>query len=94
MYFVMLDTLRQRIGQLIALYEAERAERVRLRIELEKSQKQNETYKEQITELEREIDDLKLKGAFMADGANNAQARKRIDKLVKEIDRCISLMEG
>ncbi len=94
MYFVMLDTLRQRIGQLIALYEAERAERVRLRIELEKSQKQNETYKEQITELEREIDNLKLKGAFMADGANNAQARKRIDKLVKEIDRCISLMEG
>ena len=90
----MLDTLRQRIGQLIALYEAERAERVRLRIELEKSQKQNETYKEQITELEREIDNLKLKGAFMADGANNAQARKRIDKLVKEIDRCISLMEG
>ena len=94
MYFVMLDTLRQRIGQLIALYEAERAERVRLRIELEKSQKQNETYKEQITELEREIDNLKLKGAFMADGANNAQARKRIDKLVKEIDRCILLMEG
>lgn len=94
MYFVMLDTLRQRIGQLIALYEAERAERVRLRIELEKLQKQNETYKEQITELEREIDNLKLKGAFMADGANNAQARKRIDKLVKEIDRCISLMEG
>ena len=94
MNFVMLDTLRQRIGQLIALYEAERAERVRLRIELEKSQKQNETYKEQITELEREIDNLKLKGAFMADGANNAQARKRIDKLVKEIDRCISLMEG
>ena len=90
----MLDTLRQRIGQLIALYEAERAERVRLRIELEKSQKQNETYKEQITELEREIDNLKLKGAFMADGANNAQARKRIDKLVKEIDRCILLMEG
>ena len=94
MNFVMLDTLRQRIGQLLALYEAERAERVRLRIELEKSQKQNETYKEQITELEREIDNLKLKGAFMADGANNAQARKRIDKLVKEIDRCISLMEG
>ena len=90
----MLDTLRQRIGQLIALYEAERVERTKLRIELEKAQKQNEAYKEQITELEREIDNLKLKGAFMADGANNAQARKRIDKLVKEIDRCISLMEG
>ena len=90
----MLETLKQRIQKLIALYETEKAERVKLRMELEKTQRQNEAYREQITELEREIDNLKLKGAFMADGANNAQARKRIDKLVKEIDRCISLMEG
>ena len=55
---------------------------------------QNDTYKEQIIELEREIDNLKLKGAFMAGGTENAQARKRIDKLMKEIDRCITLMEG
>ena len=90
----MLNTLRQRIGQLIALYEAERAERIKLRIELEKTQRQNEAYREQILELEREIDNLKLKRAFMADGMYNAQARKRIEKLMKEIDKCISLMEG
>ena len=90
----MLNTLRQRIGQLIALYEAERAERIKLRIELEKTQRQNEAYREQILELEREIDNLKLKRAFMADGMDNAQARKRIEKLMKEIDKCISLMEG
>ena len=90
----MLETLRQRIRQLIALYETERAERIRLRIELEKTQRQNEAYREQITELEREIDNLKLKKAFTADGTDNAQARKRIDRLMKEIDRCITLMEG
>ena len=90
----MLDTLRQRIGKLIALYETERAERIKLRIELEKTQRQNEAYIEQITELEREIDNLKLKRAFMADSIDNVQARKRIDKLMKEIDKCISLMEG
>ena len=90
----MLEILKQRIQKLIALYETEKAERVKLRMELEKSQRQNEAYREQITELEREIDNLKLKGAFMAGGTDNAQARKRIDKLVKEIDRCITLMEG
>ena len=67
---------------------------MKLRMELEKTQRQNEAYREQITELEREIDNLKLKGAFMAGGTDNAQARKRIDRLVKEIDRCITLMEG
>ena len=90
----MLELLRQRIQKLISLYETEKAECIRLRMELEKVQKQNETCKEQIIELEREIDNLKLKGAFMADGTDNAQARKRIDRLMKEIDRCISLMEG
>ena len=90
----MLELLKQRIQKLISLYETEKAERIRLRIELEKVQKQNEACKEQIIELEREIDNLKLKGAFMAHGTDNAQARKRIDRLMKEIDRCISLMEG
>ncbi len=90
----MLEILKQKIQKLISLYEFERAERIRLHIELEKTRMQNATYKEQITELEREIDNLKLKGAFMADGMDNAQARKRIERLMKEIDRCISLMEG
>ena len=90
----MIEKLRQRIQQLISAYETERQERKRLEIELEKSLTQNKACKEQITELKREIDNLKLKQAFMADSADNTQARKKIDKLIKEIDRCISLMEG
>ena len=90
----MLEILKQRIQKLISLYEYEKSERIRLRNELETARMQNDTYKEQIIELEREIDNLKLKGAFMAGGTENAQARKRIDKLMKEIDRCITLMEG
>ena len=90
----MSETLRQSIRRLISFYETEKSERARLESELEKAQMQNETCKEQITELKKEIDNLKLKQAFMADSADNTQARKKIDKLIKEIDRCISLMEG
>ena len=90
----MSETLRQSIRRLISLYETEKSERARLESELEKAQMQNETCKEQITELKKEIDNLKLKQAFTADSADNTQARKKIDKLIKEIDRCISLMEG
>ena len=90
----MLLDIKQKIERLIAAYEKERMERIRLQDALQQSQKQNETYKTQITELEREIDNLKLTKAFMADGADNAQAIKKIDRLMKEIDKCISLMEG
>ena len=90
---MMLDNIKQKITQLIAAYESEKAECIRLRQELEQSKQQNEAYAKQIIELEREIDNKKLAGAFMA-GNNNAESKKKIDKLIKEIDKCISLMEG
>ena len=90
----MIEKLRQRIQQLISAYETERQERKRLEIELEKSLTQNKACKEQITELERTIDNLKLADAFKSGNTDNTEARKKIDKLIKEIDKCITLMEG
>ena len=90
----MLETIKQRIRQLIAAYEAEKMERESLQAALDKAQAQNEAYRKQITELERQIDNLKLAEAFKAGGEGSPQARKKIDSLMKEIDRCIALMEG
>jgi chromosome segregation ATPase len=90
----MIEKLRQRIQQLISAYETEKQERKRLESELEKSSMQNKAYREQILELERTIDNLKLADAFKSGNADNTEARKKIDKLIKEIDRCITLMEG
>ncbi|MBR5141856.1 MAG: hypothetical protein IKW55_05170 [Bacteroidales bacterium] len=90
----MIEKLKKRIQQLISAYETERAERQRLQTELDKAVTQNEDYRKQITELERTIDNLKLADAFKAGNADNAEAKKKIDKLIKEIDKCITLMEG
>ena len=91
--FAMLDNVKQKIQQLIAAYEQEKMERVRLQAALKQVETQNETYKMQIIELERQIDNLKLTEAFMASG-DTGQAKKKIDSLIREIDRCISAMEG
>ena len=88
----MLETVKERIKQLIAAYETEKMERTRLQSELEQARAENETYRKQIIELERQIDNQKLAGAFL--NGNNAESKKRVDKLIKEIDKCISLMEG
>jgi predicted nucleic acid-binding Zn-ribbon protein len=90
----MIEKLRQRIQQLISAYETERQEHKRLESELEKAITQNKAYKEQIIELERTIDNLKLADAFKSGNADNTEARKKIDRLIKEIDKCITLMEG
>ena len=90
----MLETVRQKIIRLIASYEKEKNERIRLQDELEKSRAQNETYRKQITELERQIDNLKLTEAIKGNAINGAEAKKKVDSLLKEIDRCIKLIEG
>ena len=90
----MLDKVKENIQKLIAAYETERAARVKLESELEKSESQNQEYRKQITELERTIDNLRLADAFKAGNADNTEARKKIDRLMKEIDKCITLMEG
>ena len=90
----MLETVKEQIKRLIAAYESEKMERTRLQSELEQARMQNETYRKQIIELERQIDNLKLTDAFMAGGADTSAAKKKIDSLMKEIDRCIKLMEG
>jgi phage shock protein A len=90
----MLEKVRQNIRKLIAAYEAEKMERTRLQSALDQVLAQNEAYRKQITELERQIDNLKLAEAFKADGTGSPEAKKKINSLLKEIDRCITLLEG
>ena len=90
----MLENVKDRIRQLIAAYESERMENKKLHTELEQARQQNEAYRKQIIELERQIDNLKLTEAFKAGSSDTAAAKKKIDSLIREIDRCISLMEG
>ena len=88
----MLDSVKQKITQLIAAYESEAAQCKRLRSELEKSESQNNAYRQQSIELERQIDNQKLAGAFL--NGDTSESKKKIDKLIREIDKCIALMEG
>ncbi len=76
----------------MAAYESEKAECERLRDALEQATSQNEAYRQQIIELERQIDNQKLAGAFL--NGDNTESKKKIDKLIKEIDKCITLIEG
>ncbi|MBR5661958.1 MAG: hypothetical protein IKW99_10470 [Bacteroidales bacterium] len=89
----MLENLRKDIEKLISLYEAEKAERVRLQSLLAESRAENETCRKQIGDLEQQVNNLQLSQAFGAAGDPGA-AKEKIERLIKEIDKCISLLEN
>jgi len=47
---------------------------------------------EKIKELEIKYERVKLSGALLGEGENAGEARKKITELVREIDRCVALL--
>ena len=88
----MLTDIKSDIAKLLALYEAEKKRADEMTDKLNEVQELNLRYKEQIAELTVKIDTMRLSDAFAAPEGNSA-ARQRIDKLIREIDRCIKLLE-
>jgi len=43
-------------------------------------------------ELEIKYERIKLSGALLGEGENAAEAKKKITELVREIDRCVALL--
>lgn len=89
----MLEGVKKNIDMLIALYEGATAENETLRTALEKSETESKAQKQRITELEKQLDNLRLTQAFASTADGDGQAKARLDKLIREIDRCISLLE-
>lgn len=88
----MLEDIRKHIERLIALYEAEKAENAKLRQELHASEETGAALRNYVKELESGTKARSLSEAFTAAGDKDS-ARERIDKLIKEINKCISYLE-
>ena len=88
----MPTELKQNIERLSALYEAEKKRADALDGQLSEERQASRVLREQIVELNRQIDNMKLSEAFRA-GGDNRMARERIDKLIGEIDKCIRQLE-
>ncbi len=47
---------------------------------------------EKIKELETKYERVKISGALLGEGENALEAKKKITELVREIDRCVALL--
>jgi predicted nucleic acid-binding Zn-ribbon protein len=84
--------LNRKLDELIDRYNS-------LKREVEDLRKDNQVLRtvlqdkeEKIKELEIKYERIKLSGALLGEGENAGEARKKITELVREIDRCVALL--
>ena len=88
----MLEQIKHNIEDLISRYEVLKAENARLEELLRKKEAEVDNAKEEISALKQTIDNLNLKTAFVATGEDSARLKARIDAMIRQIDKCLSLM--
>lgn len=92
MSVTMIEDIRTDFRKLIAAYEAQRVENGSLKKKLQECMDMNEEYRKQIFELEKEIDSLRLAAAMTMSSGGKKEARERIDRMIKAVDKCISMV--
>jgi len=87
----LLSKIEVNILKLIEINENLNAENKVFKEENKKLHQQNEEKQTEIKELKERINKLKIFKTFET-GKDNKEAKNKINELVREIDRCISLL--
>jgi len=90
----ILEKLEGHIQQLIAKYEAIRSDNALLTQEKSSLQNELENKNKLIKELENKIELLLLAKTFESSEINKKEGQQKIMRIVKEIDKCISLLNN
>ena len=91
-YQAALNKLKNKIGTLVSQFEHTKAENERMALELITFKKIINENKTTTSELEQRVNRLQMAEAFKASSADVKEAKQKIGKLIKEIDKCIALL--
>ena len=89
---IITGKLKSHIEQIISEYEIALSDNVSLKGQLERALKELEIKNDRIKELEQKVEQMQLADAFTASTDDVKEAKKRIGKIVREIDKCISML--
>ncbi|HUX95615.1 MAG TPA: hypothetical protein VMV47_07765 [Bacteroidales bacterium] len=87
-----LIVLNRKLDELLTRYSNLRAEAEELKKGNGALGKMLQDRDERIKELETKYERIKLTGALLGEGENAFEAKKKITELVREIDRCVALI--
>ncbi|MBK7134055.1 MAG: hypothetical protein IPH69_14900 [Bacteroidales bacterium] len=87
-----LIILNRKLDELINRYSSLKSEITELKNGNEVLKAMLQERDEKIKELEIKYERVKLSGALLGDGGNAPEAKKKITELVREIDKCVALL--
>lgn len=88
----LLSDLEFRIRQVMYLCDSLREDNVRLRAELEQSTLRLKEKENQLDQLTKKYDSLKVARTITAASVDVDTANEKLSKLVREVDKCINLL--
>ena len=89
---IIVGNLKARIEQIISKYEVALSENISLKEQLQKALEEIEEKDDRIKTLEQKVEQIQLADAFSVSSGDVKEAKKRIGKIVREIDKCISML--
>ncbi len=89
---ILLDGFRMKIRQLIALCEKEKAEIRQLRNQVERLEIELNSARKETEMIEHRYNNLKLAKSLVVSDVESDEAKRKIGKIVREIDKCIAML--
>ncbi len=89
---LIVKEFKGKIAELMARFNGLEAEKKQLKNELAELQKQIEVLEHEKATLENKYENLKIAKLVSADYNDNQAAKQKINKLLREIDNCIALL--
>jgi predicted nucleic acid-binding Zn-ribbon protein len=87
-----LAILNRKLDELFIKYNNLTSELKELKVGNETLRKELQEREGRIKELEIKYEHVKISGALLGEGENGVEAKKKITELVREIDRCVALL--
>jgi predicted nuclease with TOPRIM domain len=88
----IIERIKESYYRLKNLYEEQKAINQKLKTENEKIIAEIDEKKDRILNLEAELNKIKLAHALIGESDNKQDAKQKINKMVREIDKCIALL--
>jgi chromosome segregation ATPase len=88
-----LVLLNRKIDELVNNFSSLREENMDLKSRNDALNVKLQNREDELKELEKKYDRLKLSGALLGEGENASEAKRRINELMREIDKCIALLD-
>lgn len=88
----LLSTFETRLRHLLYLHEVQKQENAELKRQLEETEEARKQVQADYEELAQRYKDLKTAKAISLNGNDVRETKARLSRLVREVDKCIALL--